>query len=423
MKRPARAALYACLATTIGAGAGTTLWPIGVGFLVAGFVFGWRALRVADGDEPGLGVACGALSVCAALGVLNDPPSPTPAWYQAAHRALPALAIVLVGVFAAGSPSTKRRIALALLLLTSALALLTPLALPSPRIDVWAWNQHCARALLDGIHPYATQAPDIYRGAFDYGYRTNVLPYMPLVVLADAPAVALAGDYRYLLALCIPSSAWLLRAAGRRLGVAPSTIDLLTMALVLHPRLVYIVAFGWSEPLLVLALATFVYRRARSPGGIGQAIAFYLLPSLKQYALAPALLYVASRPRPRALLVGLAVAAATVAPFLLWNARATVDGLLFSFRHTTFRADSLSLTAAIARLGGGAAPKWLGLAAQLAVAALAWAFARRRGAGALLVASALAVHASFLLGSQAFINYYLFVEAAYLAGALMLEAE
>jgi hypothetical protein len=149
-----------------------------------------------------------------------------------------------------------------------------------------------------------------------------------------------------------------------------------------------------------------------------------LLPSLKQYVVAPVLLLFAlpPRPRPRAIAVAVALAAASAAPFLLWNRRATVDGILFALRAVDFRDDSLSLTALLALATGWRAPRLIGPAAQLAVAAGAFALLRRRGLGGLLLASALALCASFLVGPQAFFNYYFFVEALLLWAALVLAA-
>jgi hypothetical protein len=240
------------------------------------------------------------------------------------------------------------------------------------------------------------------------------------VTLAHVPSVALFGDYRVGLALCVPAAVLLLRAAGRKLGASPSTIDVATVALALHPRLVHSVAFGFTEPMMLVVLGAFVYFQASAPGGVAQAIAFLLLPAFKQYVAAPVLLYPSLRPKPRAIAVGLGVAAATVVPLLVWNWRATWDGLFFQLRQHSFRADSISLSALVAWATGWQPPQWIGVASQFVAGGLAFALGRRRGLGRLLLASAIALHTSFLLGSQAFQNYYLFVEGLYLFAALAL---
>lgn len=426
MSRSARAALLAYAAMALGASVGNNLrFAVGLPFALASLAAGFIAVA---GDDDGrsrpLGLPHGALAALAALGVLADPARPSPLWYQVGCRALPALALVAwVPLFTTAGERWRRRALWAMVLGQAALVAATPLAVRTPEIDVWAQNQFCARELLHGVHPYSVAPPDIYRGGYDYGYHATVVPYPPAVLLANVLPVALLGDYRWLLVGCVLATVALLRAAGRRLGAAPSTVDLLTVAFALQPRLPFLVAFGWTEPLLLAALAAFVYFQARAPGGAAQAVAFLLLPALKQYALAPALLYPSIRPRLRSLAIGLAAAAATVVPLLVWNWRATLDGVTWSLRMNAFRVDSLSLTAALAWATGIQAPRWLGPVAQLAAAALAFLLARRRGVPRLLLASAIALQASFLLGLQAFQNYYLMVEALYLFAALALAGE
>ena len=85
-----------------------------------------------------------------------------------------------------------------------------------------------------------------------------------------------------------------------------------------------------------------------------------------------------------------------------------------------FRTDSLSLAAAAASWAAWTPPRWLGPAAQLAVGSLAFVPLRRAGAAGLLLASALAVSASFLCWMQAFSNYYYFAVAQALIAVVML---
>ena len=148
------------------------------------------------------------------------------------------------------------------------------------------------------------------------------MPYMPLVIAAAAPWIAVLGDCRFELAVCLPITIALLRAAGRRLRVDAWMIDAVTLAWVLHPRGTLMVIKSYQEPLLVAVLALFVYLSAGDEDGYGAASAFFLLPALKQYVVAPVVIYAAMRRRrPSAVVVGAAVAAATVLPFLVWNAQ------------------------------------------------------------------------------------------------------
>jgi hypothetical protein len=392
---------------------------LGLPLMLAAVVLAWMAggRIAAAATRPDRWLYAG-LSGLAIVPCFAPPASPSPAAYAVAVRLCALVTVALLGVHAGGGPRARRLALLGIVVPALALQLVTPLLVPHPAIDVWAQTQFCTRELLGGVHPYTVPPPDIYGGAYDYGYHTNVYPYLPLNLLIAAPFVALLGDYRYALAVAAVAAVLLLRAAGRRLRVAPRLLDLITLALVLHPRAAYIVGMGWTEPLLIALLAAFVYFEVRSPGGYAQAIAFFLLPALKQYVVAPVALYLARRPRPRVVITAATVAAATLAPFLVWHFHATVAGAMFAFRHTSFRDDSLSITALLARFAGWRAPKLLGVLAQLAVAVPAFLHTRRLGVGGLLLASALTLCATFLFGSQAFMNYYYFVAALVLFAAL-----
>jgi hypothetical protein len=309
-----------------------------------------------------------------------------------------------------------------------ALAILAPVAIPDPRIDVWHWMQTCGTALLNGIHPYTVQAPDFTSGAWDFGSTPTVMPYMPLDIVVASPFIALFGDGRFALAAALPLTFFLLRAAGRRLRADAWTVDAVTLAWALHPRGTQMIIKSYQEPLLVLALAAFVFFAARDTerpaNGYGAAIAFFLLPALKQYVLAPVLMLAALwRRRPLALLAGAAVAAATIVPFVVWNARATLDGIMYMMRVPIgFRNDSDSLAALASELFDIQIGRSVAVMAQFVVGAAAWLALRDRGVGGLLLASGVALVASFLLATQAFFNYYYFAGALLLWSALVLAA-
>jgi hypothetical protein len=284
---------------------------------------------------------------------------------------------------------------------------------------VWSWTDTCTRALLHGVHPYTVRAADLQRGGLDYGSTPTVYPYMPLTLLASAPWVVLTGDYRFGLACCLPATLVMLRAAGRRLAVDPAIVDVTTLALALHPVAPAITATGYVEPLMLAVLAGLFLSAAVTPRGYGEAIGFLLLAAIKQYVAAPVVLYVAMRGRPRTIALAAAVAAATVGPFLLWNWRPTVDGIL-SFVRTPpgFRLDSDSAAAVVRAVTGFEAPPAVPIATEFAVAALAYRRLRDRGLAGLLLASALSLLASFLVAPQAFTNYYYFAGALLVLSAL-----
>ena len=110
-----------------------------------------------------------------------------------------------------------------------------------------------------------------------------------------------------------------------------------------------------------------------------------------------------------------------IAPFLIWNWSATTGGITAIARQmnnpAAFRTDSTSVTALIARIWDVRVGAWLSVVAQLAAAAAALAVLPR-GVVGLLLASAISLLASFLVGTQAFINYYAFAASLFLFAAL-----
>jgi len=360
------------------------------------------------------------LSALAAAAALLELPGWPPA-YEAARRIAAATAIVLLGVHESGGERVRRVTWWAIVGPAVALSVLAPLALPAPSIDVWQWTQHCARALVHGQQPYATRAPDIYAAAFNYGYSLQSYWYPPLDLLVLAPSAVLLGDYRWMLAACWVASIALLRIGARRLGVTGRAADLGTLTLALHPRAGFMIGMGWHEPLLVAALAGFVTIAARRTRDTSEALALAALPSLKQYLAVPALLYLGLGPRRRAVAAGALAALVVVAPFMVWDAQATLRGL-FQMTSTRFRDDGLTVTVLASHLWSWRPGPAAGIMAQLiagaAAAACLWRARRGFSLPVFLLATALTVHAGFLFASQAFMNYYLFVIACYAMAGL-----
>jgi hypothetical protein len=397
---------------------GDVLFLLGVPLTMAGFAVAcvaatrmtWRRTWPVASIAPWL-------AALAAVG-LASPSLHGATWYDVASRAYFALAILLVGWVAGESAVRRTRAVTAIVTGAILLQVATPFGIRAV-IDVWSWTDACTRALLHGIHPYTVVAPDLQQGGFDFGTTPALYPYMPVTLLVSAPWVALVGDYRLGLACCLPATIVMLRAAGRRLAVDAAVIDLVTLALVLHPMAAAITAAGYMEPVLIAVSSAFLLFAAARPAGYGEAAAFLLLPAIKQYVAAPLLLYMAMRRRPRAIAAGTAIAAATIVPFLLWRWRPTIEGMLFFIRAPlAFRVDSDSAAAMVAVMSGVKAPRALSVATQFAVAAIAWPLARDRGIAGLLLASALSMIASFLTATQAFTNYYDFAGALLLLSAL-----
>ena len=427
MPAPAAAALLACVLTAAGSSfQGRLVLPIGLPITLAGCAVACLAAVRArrGGSRRPLAAVYPWLAAMAAVGLTSTPLDEPPRWYHVWHYGWPVASIALVAMVARANDRNARRGMWAAVAGATAFQLATVIAIPSPVIDVWTLTQGAVRALLHGVHPYIARVEDVYHGTFAGGYVSSVYPYMPATLVAHVPSVLIFGDYRIGLALCLPATVALVRGAGRRLCLDPRALDLVTLALVLHPRAAFVVGSGYNEPLLMLAAAAFVFAAVRTPDGIAASIAFWMMPAMKQYVVAPALIRLLSSlddPRARrATLVGLLTAVATVVPFLAWGWTPTLDGIFFQVRPSIgFRADSLSLSAALAQATGWIVPWWMPLVAQCVAGALAYVWLRRCGLGGFLLASALALLASFLLGRQAFLNYYAFASMLLLLAALV----
>jgi len=292
------------------------------------------------------------------------------------------------------------------------LAFIIPAATPNPPIDVVPWTDAAVRAFLHGIPPYTVQAPDVYRGGADFGFVVRVYPYMPATVLAFAPFVAIAGDFRYALAACVPATIWLVRRAGRTSGADPQLLDAATLLIALHPTMPIVMRSGWSEPLLGVASAGVAVALVEGRHRLA-AVGTLLLPALKQYALAPVLLWASGpgrRVRAGVWILGAACALMTVVPFLLWNAPATLDGMLFQMRAPVRpRLTSISVPGLIANYSETNLPVWVSALTQLVVTGVMAVRCVASTVSGLFAGSAVALLATFLLGWQGFVNYYIWI--------------
>jgi len=394
-------------------------------------VDGWDALGmgrrqdrpIVGGRAPWLSSTCLWLAVLSFVGLVA-PSTIGPLWYDIAKRAYFLLGLAAVSVCLDGRARQTRRAVTAVIVAATSIHLATLFAVPEPKIDVWIWTQSCIDALLRGVHPYAVDVTDLITNVYHLGPTATMYPYMPLTLVAFAPAYALFGDYRVLSALCVPATVALNRATGRRLGLDSRFIDATTLAFLLHPRGTWLTCFGWTEPLLVVAISGFVYLTTRAPGGAAQAIAFMLLPALKQYVVAPVLLFLAiSRPRASVAAVAVATAAATVVPFLIWDWGSTIEGISVQVVSPVQpRLDSTSLVALIAWTTGVHVTRWASVVVQFLVAGVAYARLGDHGLGGLLLASSLALCATFLTGWQALMNYFYLVGEMLLLAAIVLAA-
>jgi len=421
---PARGAvaLYAALLLSAASAMNVRLtFVAGLPLALAALAAAWRALRIESTESSGASRMWMGLSMMAALGLVTT--GTFGGWWFEAARRVYAIAGVAVVAVAAGGHERARRIAMnALLGAACVLLAWTPLATPSPFIDVVNWTTAATRALLSGVHPYTVQAADVYEGGRDFGFVVNVYPYMPATLVAYAPWLALFGDFRFALAASAAAAVWLLRRAGRLASASTIMVDAATLALLLHPQLFLVVRSGWTEPLLLVTAAGCVYLAACYPTRAVSAVTLWLLPAFKQYALAPVLLQAAlpDRVPRRTIAAGAALVAATMAPFLLWDARATLHGTLFQMQAPAHpRMTSMSIPGLLYANGYPFPPIWLSVATELIACVAVVSVMKQRDLAGLLIGTSVALLAAFLAGWQAFPNYFYLVSGLLALAAML----
>jgi hypothetical protein len=312
----------------------------------------------------------------------------------------------------------------ALLLIYVALGVFVIRASPRPHIDVWLFQQAGTRQLLHGGNPYTHTYPNIYENEHSRYYSNATLrdggppvPYPPLTFFLSIFG-RLIGDVRYSLLLATALAAWLMvrlaRAGGLRAG---HPVELAPLALLFHPRSFFMLEQAWTEPYVALFACATAFAIARG-GRAARVFALAGLFSSKQYTplFIPALCRLRAW-RWRDVAVACAIAAALALPFFFWNPAAFVRGVVTMQFQQPFRADALSLLAAVFDWRGVELSSAIGfVAAGLAAAAVVW---RADGTlAAALLGTAVICFAFFLFNKQAFFNYYWLVEAQLALGVV-----
>jgi hypothetical protein len=285
----------------------------------------------------------------------------------------------------------------------------------SPNIDVFIFQHEGAAALLRGENPYAMTFHNVFGHASFYGegmvQNGRLLfgfPYPPLSLYLSVLG-ALFGDPRYAqLAAVILAAGLMAYGRGGRLSAGAAALLLLT------PRGLLVLQMGWTEPLLIGALAVTVFCACRYPRGLPYALGMLL--ALKQYTIFVVPLIPLLTPlRGRALwaLVWRAGALAFVLtiPFVLINPNAFLWSVVKLQFHQPFRMDALSFLPWWVSRGHAQPPIGVAFGATLLAIALCLWRAPRTPAG---FASAVAfVYCTFFaFNKQAFVNYYYFVVGA-----------
>jgi hypothetical protein len=306
----------------------------------------------------------------------------------------------------ASRPAARRAVFVAGVMAGFALRIWMLRVSPAPAIDVFVEFQESAQHLLAGLNPYVVPVSDVYRGTQDYGYRLLGYAYLPANLYLQTLAYAVAGDFRY---ACIAAEAILAFALYRVAGPGRRVAMLAVLLFLFHPRGLYVIEQGWTEPFIAGGFALFLWLRARRPESFGAAAAYGYMLSLKQYLVYFVLHLFMLERRGTALAVAALTGLLTCVPFLVWDPSSFFSYAVKFQLETPFRPDGLTIVSLLYRLFGFTAGKWLAGLVGLAVAVYTYRRLLPLGLLGYLCAVTLTTFSIFLFGSQAFCNYYYLV--------------
>lgn len=297
---------------------------------------------------------------------------------------------------------------------------LTPATARNARLKRYAETPSEARTLGKSLNVYSMTFPSPYwseerlgprfdrygkplRGAWFDHYA-----YPPSTLYANALSWLAFGDVRMGWAICDLIGALCIYLLAARMSPGPKHRrfrELLTLAFLCMPRSLFVLEQSWTEPLMAAALGVVALVLARPTHPLIRGVALGVFFSSKQYSvLAGPLLLKLRRCRLPAWVVGAIVGVALALPFALWNWDAIWNDLVGFFLKSEGRPDGLSVYAAVKRFGHEipwwvVAPTWLG-----GVGFFSWRM--KRTLAGMLFSSASVWLFFFMLGKQAFINYW-----------------
>lgn len=307
-------------------------------------------------------------------------------------------------------------------------------ASPDPKIDIFPIHQQAARALLAGKSIYEPGVIDTVE-TFLHKLPVDEYTYLPFGACLTTIAYAFTRDSRWAELVSLLVGALLLWLAARPSArvqprgdgdAAPRPRarvwgDLLVALLLFHPRGFFVLEQAWTEPLILPFLGGFIVLAMRKRP-IAASVCLGLVCALKQHMVlyVPFLALFPGVGFGGVVLAGL-VTLATILPFALRTPYGFYRGILGMHVNGPFRADALAIPALIVQRTGRIVPTWVGFLAALLPVAGAWAFRIPRTPAVLLLASCLAFGLFYLLGRQAFCNYYYLLDATALFAAATLD--
>lgn len=291
------------------------------------------------------------------------------------------------------------------------------------KIDTFTFQRDACKSLLQGIDPYGTTQANIYdpyhttlfygpgivvNGRVQVGFQ-----YPPLTLLWALPGYLL-GDVRYSYILAVIISALF------SFAIYPSARGLWIVAvLLLSPFTLSVEKLCWTEPLVLMTLSATVYAAVKKRWWLPIALGLFLATKQYNFLALPLIGYFIHPFQWKAYwkLTGLslAVGAATVLPFAIWNFRGLWHDLVLFHLAQPFRNDGVSFAVPF--------PLMMKIGPVLLVAFIAWA-ARggRRNAAMFAAAYAVAMLLFVSTSKQAAANYYFLIGQAFFLAVAALPA-
>lgn len=286
-----------------------------------------------------------------------------------------------------------------ILLLALILKITAIFASPTHHIDVGFMMQESSTHLLGGQNPYDTKT------AWLDGFI-----YLPLNLLLPLPFYAILGDTRFGSVFWeVIGVIFVYRLAKTELRTLPklaNLAELVVLLFFLQPRSLFVIEQSWGEPLMAGAMAVAFYFFYYQPAGPLADVLFGLMLAIKQYLvfMGLPLFILYRRAWKRYLITGLACLAILL-PFILWNPAAFYQRTVSHYVQLPIITNSLGLTAYWAE-HGLLIPRWVSPIAAAIVAAGLSLLLQRFGLVGYFQTASLTLLTLFLLGQQAFANYY-----------------
>lgn len=291
--------------------------------------------------------------------------------------------------------------------LTILLRFLMIVSSPNPQIDVFVILKEAPQALMQGKNPYSISYTQSY---------PNVTPdyfsYWPGAFLLAIPFSVVFGEPRLLIILAETLSAILIYKLLQKRNSSPA--EILTLISLFIPRAFFATGQGWIDPLIVTLLMVTACLEVKKVKNFFSPLLWGLSFTIKQTVFPIALFaYQAGVASIKKLTIALAVTAAIILPFFLWNPNNFINDTLGIFWRagTTREAlmhDSLTVNSWFFRT--------LGFDMPIVLRILIWTtffvlILKKVGKGwaNFFLACATWFLGFFIFSNQAFYNYYYFV--------------